>query len=193
MPFGHYAGGLWQAPDFARLLGIITSEWSRAEEEMILVFHCLLGSHTGAPTRQIYRSIISASARIKMMRAALEESIINKDRNENWDAIIDKFARLNAQRNKYVHGLWDVYVGQKIPAGIPDPDTIRVFLRPTSIEENDFLFGEATEVELKELDDLAQDIGAFVGYATRFSAQEPLAERLRKREQASQKKRPQPD
>jgi hypothetical protein len=192
-PDGYYLGGLWQAPDFARQLGIITSEWSRVEEEMISIFNCLLGSHKGAPAKQIYHSIISATVRIKMMRAALEESAVNKDRNESWDWTIDRFAQLNVQRNRYVHGLWSVYIGKKPNNYTPNPKTMRVYLRPTSIEDDAWAFGDAREVKLEEMADLAEGMGAFIGYARRFSVEAPQHEKIRKREQALQKKRAQQD
>ena len=121
-----------------------------------------------------------------MMRAVLEESVTNKDRGAHWDAIIDGFAKLNTQRNAYVHGLWNVYMRPKQTSN-SDPKRIEVYLRATFIEE-DYVLGDARQIQLKELDDFAQDLGAFNARVNTSAVSQPKIDKEVERERASQGK-----
>ena len=96
--------------DYAVVLADITTHWSHLEESMIGFFALLLGHPApSSPARQIYRSIIAPNARIKMLKAVLEKSAINRDKTAEYDAVINEFKLLNSKRNTYVHGLWDTH------------------------------------------------------------------------------------
>lgn len=138
-PYGVYIYAL-ENPEFAKVLGEIVSYWSHIEEEMIDILESLLGGsedNNNVPARQIFRSIISEQARIKVMRSLLEFAEINHDKPKDYDEIIDEFAKLNKIRNTYVHGLWYTH------------ESNRVFLRETTAEEH--FFTERREVKIKEL------------------------------------------
>src|ERR1700748_426664 len=92
---GTYSSGLTN-DDYAVALADITTHWSHLEEGMIAFFALLLGHPAPtSPARQIYRSIVSPNARIKMLKAVLEKSAINRDKTAEYDAIISEFELLN--------------------------------------------------------------------------------------------------
>ena len=70
---------------------------------------------TGAPrdsygleltARQIFLSITSQDGRIKPLRILPETLPRNSSKTSRDDEMIGEFASINAQRNKYVHGIW---------------------------------------------------------------------------------------
>jgi hypothetical protein len=130
---GAYSTGLTN-DDYAVALADITTHWSHLEEGMIVFFALLLG-HPGpsSPARQIYRSIIAPNARIKMLKAVLEKSAINRDKTAEYDAVINEFELLNRERNTYVHGLWDTHdESGKAFLCEPSPDAF-YFLHPRHV------------------------------------------------------------
>lgn len=93
-------------PKFAEVLGHIVAQWAHLEETMIDILELLLGDSGDHAARQVFRSVNSTQARIKIMRTLLEESKLNEHRGAVFDEIIDEFAALTTERNNYAHGLW---------------------------------------------------------------------------------------
>jgi hypothetical protein len=91
---------------FAALLGKLTAYWPHVEERMICVMRDLIAGHAQVPARQIFRSVISEAARIKIMAALLERSPSNSTKGKFYDHVIFSFRTLNSKRNAMVHGLW---------------------------------------------------------------------------------------
>lgn len=81
---------------------------------------------------------MSQDARIKLFRAVLERSPLNKEKPALYDQIIDEFYSLNAARNKFLHGLWYTYAGNE-----------RVFLAEATADE--FSFIEQREIKIGEI------------------------------------------
>jgi hypothetical protein len=73
---------------------------------MICVLRDLIAGHARVPARQIFRSVISEAARIKIMTALLEHSPENASKGQFYDNVISSFRTLNSKRNAMVHGLW---------------------------------------------------------------------------------------
>jgi len=123
LPDGHYRNRLPSNTEQAALLGELVAYWTQVEEQMIEFLGVLLGDRT-LPTRQIFRSLPSEQARIKLLTALLEEAPINNDKGPEYDDIIRDFKALNTARNKYVHGLWCIH------------DSGRIFLAEATPEEH---------------------------------------------------------
>lgn len=85
----------------------------------------------------VLASIISAKARIDLMRRLLHESPLNAAKTSEFDEIIDEVAVLNTKRNKYVHGLWYTSTEtKKVFISEVDGEGLSYFLaRPIEIEE----------------------------------------------------------
>jgi hypothetical protein len=137
-PSGKYSTGLVD-DDYAAALGDLTAYWSHIEEAMIFFFELLLGHNpsVASPARQIYRSITAPNARIKVLRAVLEKSEINRTKTAEYDEIISEFDSLNSKRNTYVHGLWETHESGKAFLSAPGSD--------------DFYFYKRREVPIQEL------------------------------------------
>ena len=124
-------------PEFAVVLGDLVTYWPHLEEQMIDFFALLMGETQDFPARQIFRSIVAQSARVKVMKALLERTRTNRDKDEEYDRIVTDFAALNDLRNVYVHGLWLTH------------ESSRVFLSELALD--DFHFLKKREVRLEEL------------------------------------------
>lgn len=137
MPEGQGTGAITNT-DFAASLGKMIGYWPHIEDRMIFILRSLIGSHDQEiPSQQIFRAIVSQDGRIKMMRAILEQSPINRNKGAIYDAIIDEFESLNKARNNYVHGLWWTH------------ESGRMFLHPASTSETGFF--HQREVTLDEM------------------------------------------
>lgn len=134
---GHYRSGLWNEK-IVSAIGQIATYWPHVEEGMIEILRELLGGHKELPARQVFRSIINQQARIQVLTALLEQSWLNRHKDQFYDDIIGEFAGLNKKRNEYVHGLWWTH------------DSDRVFLCVEAIDDGSFLDGR--EVTYKEVE-----------------------------------------
>ena len=119
------------------------------------------------PTRQIFRAIVSQDARIKVLRAMLEQALINKEREEIYDEIIDEFEALNRNRNKLVHGLWSTH-----------DETGRVFLANPGLD--DFHFIAPRQVNLDELERVIRRMEALLVKINRQVFRLPLEAAFRR-------------
>jgi hypothetical protein len=104
---------------------------------MINIMALLLGGRN-APARQVFRSLNSEDARVRVMRSLLEQASINKDKGKEFDEIIDIFVEIKKKRNAYAHGLWSTH------------DSGRVFLQETSTDPINSFMSER-EVKTGEL------------------------------------------
>jgi hypothetical protein len=136
VPSGGYAGGI-QEPAFAAKFGEMASLWPHIEDKMIDVLTELLGGDYELPARQIYRSIISPQARIKVLRSLLERTEMNQRKDKIYDEIISEFATLNNLRNTYLHGLWHTH------------ESGRVFFIEASVDETSLF--ENREIHVEEI------------------------------------------
>lgn len=98
--------GFIQNDEIAALLGRFISKWTHIEEMMIGLFMELTTIQHQGIARITFRSIFAQSARVKIMKAALQEALVHKSKPASFDELIDEFMALNAIRNDYVHGLW---------------------------------------------------------------------------------------
>jgi hypothetical protein len=100
--------GCIENKEIAALLVQLCVAWSHFEDQMISVFHDLLGNPQGdiETARLILTSLVNQKIRIDLMQALLEYSRLNRDKGEVYDEILDEFRKLNNLRNRYVHGLW---------------------------------------------------------------------------------------
>ena len=115
----HPQGAAWGIanPIVAVQFGFLVSYWWHVEEQMIYLLDELI---TGAArkqygldlsARQIFRSITSQDGRVKLMRNLLETLPHNSSKSSLYDEMLDEFASINSQRNKYVHGIWTTDLG----------------------------------------------------------------------------------
>jgi len=125
-PTGTYHYGVTN--EMAQAIGDMIVQWSHLEEAMIEVLASLLGGANDAPARQIFRSLTSVQARLKVMNSLLHEAKSNKGKPKYYGEIISEFASLNKLRNQYVHGLWYTHA-----TGAP------FISKPTSDDEMPFL------------------------------------------------------
>jgi hypothetical protein len=147
-PQGHYSRSLWGSPKFAKLFGESVAYWPHVEDDMIELFHDLMGGKS-APARQIFKAIFSNASRKLIMLACLHESRINATKGQLYDQLIEDFSILNTKRNTLIHGLWFTH-----------DETGRVFLSEESTD--DYHYMNAREVELSELERFNNDMMALV-------------------------------
>lgn len=133
---GNYTGGLHN-PDIASYVGSLITYLPHIEERMITIMSLLMGGN--APARQVFRSLTSEEARIKVMRSLLERAPINQDKDKAFDEVIDLFVEVKNKRNAYAHGLWWTH-----------DETKRTFIEEPTTSEG-FGFFSRREVKLNEL------------------------------------------
>lgn len=138
MPEGHYVGSL-QNRELLVLVGQIITYLPQIEERMIDVMALLMGGQI-SPARQVFRSLHSEDARVKVMRAMLEHSRMNRDKGQDFDDIIDLFDEVKRTRNAYAHGLWRTHTA-----------TGRAFLQEATADETATFLSER-EVKKGELE-----------------------------------------
>lgn len=106
-PGGHYTEGLHN-DEMAALVGKIITGLIPIEETMIAIMAILMGG-LNSPARQIFRSLNSEEARVKIMTTLLERHPINRDKGQEFDDIISLFSEVKKKRNAYAHGLWHTH------------------------------------------------------------------------------------
>jgi hypothetical protein len=134
-PDGHYISGLHN-PEIAELVGAIVATLPQIEERMIEIMALLLGGGN-TPARQVFRTLVSEDARVKVMRALLEHSPINKDKGQEFDDIIDLFVEVKKRRNAYAHGLWSTHDSGRTFLAEPSPDDLRPFLNQCEVKSKE--------------------------------------------------------
>jgi hypothetical protein len=160
VPAGIFDGGI-KEPAFAAKFGEMASLWPHIEDKMIDVLTELLGGDYGLPSRQIYRSIISPQARIKVLRSLLERTEMNQRKDKIYDEILNEFASLNNLRNTYLHGLWHTHEGGRVFFIEASVDETSLFEnREVKIEEIVSAIGKMTDLEdrISDLIDGEQEI-----------------------------------
>lgn len=128
MPEGAFETGVTNQK-MAAILGQMATYWPQVEDAMIDFFRDLLGllRDEDFPARQIFKSIINAQTRIKILSTLLKRTKGNQDKSANYDWVIKEFSNLNDARNSYLHGLWHTF------------EDGRAFLAEYSIDEDFFL------------------------------------------------------
>lgn len=138
-PDGTYTPGI-QNQRIASQVGYIISFLPHVEERMIDVMALLLGGK-GAPAKQVFRTLTSEDARVKVMRSLLEKAEHNQTKGQEFDDLIDLFIEIKKRRNTYAHGLWWTH-----------QETDRVFIEEPSdsISTTFFSRREIQDHELKQ-------------------------------------------
>lgn len=143
---GWVVGALMPEP-YLIALAKATTRWPYLEESMTEVLSSLLGA---APRSQValplWRTIVSTEAKIKAMRALLEELPHNDRKSAFYDSVIDEFERLSKARNAFVHGGWSTH---------QDGD---VFLSASTPAVLSIMQSRPRKVSLKEVEDVAQNM-----------------------------------
>lgn len=137
-PDGQYKGGIHN-DQIALWVGSIITFIPHIEERMINFLALLMGDHS-SPARQVFRSLNSEVARIKIMRSLLEQAPINQEKGQEFDDVLDLFAEVKKKRNTYAHGLWWTH-----------ERTERVFIEEASPEPFGSYFSRR-EVKFKEVE-----------------------------------------
>jgi hypothetical protein len=100
-----YAFGL-TSKEHAAMLGAIAAAFEHLNSDMHKLLALLMGSGDERLPAYIYRSLISAAARIQLMRSLLQKAPNNKHLDSKYDMYISEFEGIAAERNAYIHGLW---------------------------------------------------------------------------------------
>ncbi len=147
MPEGAYNGAITNV-EIGATFGRMASLWPHIEDSMINVLTELLGGNAALPSRQIFRSIVSAQARIKVMRSLLQRAELNDKKDAIYDEVINEFAALNDQRNKFLHGLWYTHESGKVYFVEESIDDLSVFhAREVTAQEIQALIDRMTALE----------------------------------------------
>ena len=143
IPEGAFETGV-SNPKMAAILGQMATYWPQVEDAMIDFFRDLLGllRDEDFPARQIFKSIINAQTRIKILSTLLKRTEHNKNKSANYDWVIKEFSQLNDARNSYLHGLWHTF------------EDGRAFLAEYSIDEDYFM--QQREVTHDEVEKVLQ-------------------------------------
>jgi hypothetical protein len=145
---------------------------------MIDVMSLLLGGTRHAPGRQVFRSLVSEEARVRVMRSLLEHSRLNHDKTQEFDDVIDLFVQVKTRRNALAHGLWQTHQDGSVWIQEPSPDETAEF-------------HSAREVKIGELDDLLKQMSDLFGKCLAIAYPEVFSESAKKRS-ASRRKPPTP-
>ena len=143
-PDGHYRTGLWDDA-YLKCVGQIATYFPLIENEMIRILGDLLGAGGGMSARQIFASINSHKARVKVMTSLLEHSYVNRMKGSEYDEFISEFDGMANSRNDYVHHIWWTH------------SSGRVFLAPPSV--TDYGWHDGREVTLNELEGVIERMG----------------------------------
>jgi hypothetical protein len=162
---GHSSLGI-NNPNFLQRIGAVATAWPFLEEAMADIFRELVGAVPNQmPYRHILREIISAQARIKLMRSLLENHPLNMAKGADYDKIIDEFESLNKIRNAYIHGLWSTHESGKVYLSSPEGDQI-------------WFFDNEKEVRLKDMDNMLERMRELKN-SIRSVAMDGLVERVK--------------
>lgn len=139
-PDGQYVGALTN-PDLLTYLAYFISDYGHLEEHMVDVLASLMSENIHNAKRDanvIFRSIVNARDRIKVMRNLLQESTNNKLKSSFYDDVINQFSSLTATRNEYVHGLWWTHnETQRVFLVSPEPSYFPAFFSRREINDNE--------------------------------------------------------
>ena len=141
-PDGEYKNGLFN-DDYLNLVGKIITYLPNLEERMIEFMALLMGGDQ-APARQVFRSLNSEDAKLKILTSLLEDSPLNKNKGAEYDEAISLFATVKKKRNAYAHGLWYTH------------ESSRVWLAEASSDE--LFFFDKREVKIGELTATLQEM-----------------------------------
>jgi hypothetical protein len=133
-PDGGYSSGIGN-PRFAQIIGYIVSLLPHVEERMILIMAVLLGGDPqSSPAQQIFRSLNSEDARVKILTSLLEHCRHNDARGPEYDEIIALFVEIKKKRNAYAHGLWWTHDSGRMFLEEASPDTFSSFLTRREVQ-----------------------------------------------------------
>ena len=124
-PDGRYFGGLHN-DEIAKYVTYIITILPHIEEQIIEIMALLMGD-ASAPARQVFRSLNSEEARVKVMRALLETTRHNETKGREFDEVIDLFVEIKNKRNAYAHGLWWTHEGGRVFLEEHSPDFTATF------------------------------------------------------------------
>ena len=107
------------------------------EQRMASVLAVLSGASDRSAANFVISSIVSPTAKAKVLRSLLCKADLNRKRGPAFDEIIDEFEKISRLRNAYVHGRWwTSNTGNKtILDASPDPDQALVKARVVKIKE----------------------------------------------------------
>jgi hypothetical protein len=147
VPSGSYNAAITNVA-FGSKFGHMASLWPHIEDRMIDVLTELLGGNADLPSRQIFRSIVSAQGRIKVMRSLLQRTELNDNKDQIYDEVINEFAALNDLRNALLHGLWYTHESGSVYFVEESVDDLSVFhAREVTAEEIETLINRMRELE----------------------------------------------
>jgi hypothetical protein len=104
VPTGDYLEGV--NAKVAASIGNVIVQYAHLEEDMVPFLSDLLGDADLKVTRPLFYSLFGAQGRSRVMRALLENSSINKEKDDDYDWVLKKFDEVTVMRNKVAHCLW---------------------------------------------------------------------------------------
>ncbi len=122
-PPGKWTEGI-QNVEIAGLVGQLLAYLPHIEERMIAVLARLLGHPAveDGPARQVFRAVISAKAKVDLLKALVSNAYINQTKPELFEDVIELFEKVTLKRHRFAHGLWFTH------------ETGRVFLAPATTD-----------------------------------------------------------
>jgi len=108
-------------PDVAQALGRLAGHWNVVELHLQGFFELLtlLDQRRG---QAIFRSIISVSVRLDVLRRLIPISFVPEDLQKRMLNVLDEVQQLNKQRNEHMHAVW--------AAADPSTDVFRLSTMP---------------------------------------------------------------
>jgi len=143
---GHYVGSL-ENVESAKRFACILSEFEHVEALMPGILAILLGTTDINSVGDVYRSLRNPNIRRDVMLDLLEKAPLNKERSEEFDALLSEYRSRRKARNDYAHALW-----------YTESDGSVTLARSS---EHGFGMMEAVAEPLKALNNLVQRIRAF--------------------------------
>jgi hypothetical protein len=95
---------LWDHPEVAQAIGIVTGEWSALEYTLCMMLGKLLGNQDEL-AESIYFSLGSHKARHDLIAAAIL-SVMAEEEREHLLNVLDEVTKLANRRNALAHDQW---------------------------------------------------------------------------------------
>jgi hypothetical protein len=95
-------------PDHARLIGVITAEWSLVEMMLSTLFGALLGTEH-ARAHAVFFALQSHRAQLDVVKAVATVALAEQpDRLADLKRLLGRIGTAATKRNDFSHGLWGV-------------------------------------------------------------------------------------
>lgn len=99
-------------PHVAGALGRLIVHWAAVEGCLMQILGALLNDQSQVGAQVIFEAIVSAMAKIEMLRTLASHTMQDGDLLQQLRALLDRCHDLNSVRNRFAHGIWGTFEGE---------------------------------------------------------------------------------